>query len=168
MQFRYSRHLLLLGFISFSLGGCLSPEQKAKKAEKEKEADKAWKHQDDAKDTSTKAFIGRLRKAVALKDVRTLSSMMTEDFGYNWTPGSDGYGCFKYWDDNDLWPVLKHVVDAEFMPNGDYLTSPPEFFADLNYAGFRAGIKRDKGSMKFAYFVPAQNVPMAQPPAQGN
>ena len=94
---------LLVALALVSLMSCQTPEQKAKKAEKEKEADKAWKHQDDAQDTSFKAFIGRLRKAATNKDVRTMSSMMTEDFGYNWTPGSDGYGCFKYWDDNGLW-----------------------------------------------------------------
>lgn len=159
---------LLVALALALLVSCRTPEQKVKDAEKEKKADKAWKHQDDAEDPSAKAFIGRLRKAVAAKDIRTMSKMMTDDFGYNWEAGSDGYGCFKYWDDNNLWPVLQRVVNSDFAPNGNYLTAPPQFHADPNYAGFRAGIKHEKGAYKFAYFVPAEGVPMAQPPAQGN
>ena len=158
----------ILGLIFVGLVGCQTPAEKAAKAEKEKKEDEAWKHQDDGEDTSFKAFAGRLRKAVANRDVRIMSSMMTEDFGYSWAAGGDGYGCFKYWDDNDLWPELQRVVNSQFLPNGDYWTAPPEFAADPNYAGFRAGIKRQKGSFKFAYFVPAQETPMAQPPPEGN
>ena len=152
--------VLVLGM----LAGCKTP---AEKAEAEKKADEAWKHQDDAQDAAFVSFIGRLRKAVANRDVPMLSSMMTDDFGYNWEPGSDGYGCFKYWDENRLWPELQRVVESQFLPNGDFLVAPPEFIADPNYAGFRAGVRREKGSFRFAYFVPSQETPMAQPPPQG-
>lgn len=148
------------------LVGCQTP---AEKAEKEKKAEEVAKEQDQVKDPAFVGFVGRLRKAVAARDVRVLSSMMTDDFGYNWEPGSDGYGCFKYWEENNLWPEVENIVNSQFLPNGrDYLVAPPEFSSDPNYRGFRAGIRREKGSFKFAYFVPSQETPMAEPPMQGN
>ncbi|MEO7933049.1 MAG: hypothetical protein ABIT76_07815 [Chthoniobacterales bacterium] len=157
--------LFLAAALLMGLASCKTPAQKA---EQEKKADELSRQRDQVQDDSFKAFVGRLRKAVANKDIRVMSTMMTADFGYSWAPGSDGYGCFKYWDDNQLWPELQRVVNSQFLPNGNFLVAPPEFAADPNYTGFRAGIKREKGSYKFAYFVPAQETPMAAPPAQGN
>ena len=158
-------HLIVAAVFISLLVGCKTP---AEKAEQKKKADELVKDEQKVKDTSFVAFVGRLRKAVAAKDVRTLSSMMTDDFGYSWEPGSDGYGCFKYWDDNHLWPELGRVVNSQFLPNGNYFVAPPEFASDPSYSGFRAGVIQKKGSYKFAYFVPAQETPMAQAPHQGN
>ena len=161
---KHSRFLLVASLLA-CLVSCKTPAEREKA---EKKAEEQAREVDAVKDPSFKAFVGRLRKAVANKDVRTMSTMMTEDFGYSWEEGSDGYGCFKYWDDNNLWPELQRVVNTQFLPNGDYFTAPPEFVSDPNYAGFRAGIKSGKGTYKFAYFVPSQETPMAQPPMPGN
>ncbi len=157
--------LLLAAALLVGLASCKTPAQKA---EQEKKADELSKQREQIQDDSFKSFVGRLRKAVANKDIRVMSTLMTPDFGYSWEPGSDGYGCFKYWDDNHLWPELQRVVNSQFLPNGNYLVAPPEFADDPNYTGFRAGISRVKGSYKFAYFVPAQETPMAPAPHQGN
>ncbi len=163
------RFLLLFTFgAALFLGGCKTPKATADKPEVEKKKESEWVHPNDGGDTEFRSFVGKLRKAAAEKDVRSLSRLMTEDFGYSWEPGSDGYGCFKYWDDNNVWPELQRVVGSQFLPNGGYLTAPPEFHDDPAYAGFRAGVRKDQGVYKFAYFVPAQNVKMAAPPKPGN
>ena len=100
------------------------------------------------------AFVGRLRKAIRARDINTVASMMTFDFGYRLEPEGSGDGVFKYWDENNLWMELDGIVSERFVPKGNYMVAPPQF-ADpsAEYTGYRAGIRRVNGSWKFAYFV---------------
>jgi hypothetical protein len=136
-----------------ALGGCktTSDKEKAKKDALKKKA-KAELREDN--DIDFQAFIGRLRKAVAAKDIKTLGEMMTPDFGYKLSPEAMGSGVFKYWDDNNLWPELDGILSEKFVKKGNYMVAPPQFADEsLNYDGYRAGIRRINGSWKFVYFV---------------
>src|SRR5438874_5234545 len=144
---------LLLVF-AVALGGCktLSPAEKAKRAALKKQA-KANLREEDT-DTDFQAFVGRLRKAVAAKDMNALATMMTPEFGYNLKPEMSGEGVFKYWDEQNLWPELEGILSEKFVKKGDYMVAPPQFADEsLNYDGYRAGIRRVNGSWKFVYFV---------------
>lgn len=100
------------------------------------------------------AFLGRLRKAVHEHDMATIASMMTADFGYRLDPPGEGQGVFAYWDENNLWPELELIMKERFVPKEDYMVSPAEFLTNPdNYNGYRAGIRMENGSWKFAYFV---------------
>lgn len=163
---------LLVGLLIVPLlfSSCETPEKKAekKKAKQEKE-DAIYKIRDDNKDVSFRSFVGQLRKAVANRDVKVLSTLMTADFAYSWAPGGQGYGCFQYWDENNLWPELQAVVADDFVSSGNFLVAPKEF-AEMGeeYGGFRAGVRREKGSFKLAYFVPPEDAEMPPPPSAGN
>jgi len=140
---------------AFVVGGCQTPE---KKKEKLKQAELKKKAKADLREESSdvdfQAFLGRLRKAVAKRDVETLKSMMTDDFGYKLEPPMSGPGVFQYWEQENLWPELDGIVSERFVKKGAFMVSPPQF-ADpsLNYDGYRIGIARVRGSWKFAYFV---------------
>jgi hypothetical protein len=140
---------------AFVVGGCQTPE---KKKEKLKEAELKKKAKADLREESSdvdfQAFLGRLRKAVAKRDVETLKSMMTDDFGYKLEPPMSGPGVFQYWEQENLWPELDGILSERFVKKGAFMVSPPQF-ADpsLNYDGYRIGIARVRGSWKFAYFV---------------
>ena len=140
---------------AFVVGGCQTPE---KKKEKLKQAELKKKAKADLREESSdvdfQAFLGRLRKAVAKRDVETLKSMMTDDFGYRLEPPMSGPGVFQYWEQENLWPELDGIVSERFVKKGAFMVSPPQF-ADpsLNYDGYRIGIARVRGSWKFAYFV---------------
>jgi len=140
---------------AFVVGGCQTPEkkkEKLKQAELKKKA-KADLRQESS-DVDFQAFLGRLRKAVAKRDVETLKSMMTDDFGYKLEPPMSGPGVFQYWEQENLWPELDGILSERFVKKGAFMVSPPQF-ADpsLNYDGYRIGIARVRGSWKFAYFV---------------
>lgn len=148
---------LLLAFALVMAGpaGCKSQSkaEKARKAALKKNAKAELR--DEAADVDLQAFIGRLRKAVAARDVNTLASMMTPNFGYKLNPPLEGDGVFKFWDQENLWPELEGILSENFVKgDGDYMVAPPQF-ADksLNYDGYRAGLRRVNGSWKFAYFV---------------
>lgn len=141
--------------LAFVFAGCQTPQQKK---EKLKQAELKKKAKADLREESTdvdfQAFVGRLRKAVAKRDVETIKSMMTEDFGYKLEPPMSGPGVFQYWEQENLWPELEGVLSERFVKKGAFMVSPPQF-ADpsLNYDGYRIGITRVRGSWKFAYFV---------------
>src|SRR5213082_3591098 len=59
---------------------------------------------EENKDVDFQAFVNRLRKAVAARDMNTIAGMMSADFGYSLNPEKSGPGVFQYWDDNNLWP----------------------------------------------------------------
>src|ERR1041384_5542255 len=143
---------LLLGSLIFT--GCQTPEQKKEKERKAALKKKAKADLREGQDVDFQAFVGRLRKAVTKRDIETLKSMMTEDFGYKLDPALSGAGVFKYWDQENLWPELDGILAERFVKKGAFMVSPPQF-ADpsLNYDGYRAGITRVRGSWKFAYFV---------------
>jgi hypothetical protein len=141
--------------LAFVFAGCQTPQQKK---EKLKQAELKKKAKVDLREESTdvdfQAFLGRLRKAIAKRDVETLKSMMTEDFGYKLEPPMSGPGVFQYWEQENLWPELDGILSERFVKKGAFMVSPPQF-ADpsLNYDGYRIGITRVRGSWKFAYFV---------------
>jgi hypothetical protein len=135
-----------------AVSGCSSTPKKQPHKPQKKTA-KITPDQENT-DVDFDAFILRLRKAVAARDLNTIASMMTTDFGYSLNPELSGDGVFKYWDDNNIWPELEGILAEKFVKKQDYMVSPPQF-ADpsLNYDGYRAGIRRINGSWKFAYFV---------------
>ena len=145
-------YLLLASAIS--LTGCKSTS-KAEKARREALKKKAKAElRDTAVDVDFDAFVGRLRKAVAARDMQTLASMMTPNFGYQYQPPLEGDGVFKYWDDNNLWPELEGILTEKFVEHKGFMVAPPQFADEsLGYDGYRAGIRRVSGSWKFVYFV---------------
>jgi hypothetical protein len=143
--------LLLLLALVFS--GC---QTTAKKQKEKKALDMKAKAnlREESSDTDFQAFVGRLRKAVAARDMNTIASMMTPEFGYSLKPEMSGDGVFKYWDEQNLWPELEGILSEKFVKKGPYMVAPPQFADEsLNYDGYRAGIRRVNGSWKFAYFV---------------
>lgn len=148
---------ILLCFV-LAATGCETNQTRAKR-KKEAAAAAVKKRanadlRDESGDVDFQAFVGRLRKAVQTRDMNTIASMMTENFGYRLNPEGAGPGVFKYWDENNLWPELEGILSEKFIRKEEYMVAPPQF-ADpsLNYDGYRAGIKRVKGSWKFIYFV---------------
>ncbi len=145
---------VILLVLAIGLSGCqtFALKQKEKKAAL-REKTKAQPREENT-DVDFQAFIGRLRKAVAAHDVKTLSTMMTDDFGYRLNPEASGNGVFQYWDGEGLWPELQGILSEEFVQKGAYMVAPPQFADEsLNYDGYRAGVRRVNGSWKFAYFV---------------
>jgi hypothetical protein len=143
--------LLLFALV---LGGCKTASQREKaKQEALKKKAKA-ELREESGDVDFQAFIGRLRKAAAAHDTKSLTEMMTPDFGYRLNPEASGSGVFKYWDESNLWPELDGILSEKFVKKGAYMVAPPQFADEsLNYDGYRAGIRRVNGSWKFAYFV---------------
>ena len=141
--------------LAFVFAGCQTPQQKKEKLKQAELKKKAKANlREESTDVDFQAFVGRLRKAVAKRDVETIKSMMTEDFGYKLEPPMSGPGVFQYWEQENLWPELDGVLSERFVKKGAFMVSPPQF-ADpsLNYDGYRIGITRVRGSWKFAYFV---------------
>src|SRR5437763_3131382 len=138
--------ILLVVFLAFAfiVGGCQTPE---KKKEKLKQAELKKKAKADLREESSdvdlQAFVGRLRKAVAKRDLETLKSMMTDDFGYKLEPPMAGPGVFQYWEQENLWPELEGILSERFVKKGPFWVSPPQFAdASLNYDGYLIGISR--------------------------
>jgi hypothetical protein len=144
----------LLAF-AFAFTGCQTPQQKKEKLKQAALKKKAKANlREEGTDVDFQAFLGRLRKAIAKRDVETLKSMMTDDFGYKLDPPMGGPGVFQYWEQENLWPELDGILSERFVKKGVFMVAPPQF-ADpsLNYDGYRIGITRVRGSWKFAYFV---------------
>ncbi|MEI8233365.1 MAG: hypothetical protein WCH57_01620 [Verrucomicrobiota bacterium] len=147
----YFRPLLIwttatvLAIAAGGLAGCASLKKKApKKPDME----------DVSGDTSFQAFQGRLRKAVAKRDVQMLASMMTSNFGYSWEADGEGAGVFDYWNRNNLWPEVELVLREQFVPSGNFMVAPAEVTYDPDYRGYRAGLQQVHGAWRFAFFVP--------------
>ena len=146
----------IIGFtfllLALALTGCAKTGQNTKKAAMFKKPPVSLREENA--DLDFQAFVGRLRKAVKAHDVHTLTSMMTEDFGYRLEPVGSGPGVFQYWDENGLWVELDGILSERFVQKEGYMVSPPQF-ADpaADYTGYRAGIRRENGSWKFVYFV---------------
>ncbi len=139
---------------ALAFGGC--DLFKSKKQDKKAAVNKRAKAdlREENNDVDFQAFVSRLKKAVAARDVNTIASMMTADFGYAINPDRSGEGVFKYWEENNLWPELEGILTEKFAKKGDFWVAPPQW-ADptLTYDGYRVGIKRVNGSWKFVYFV---------------
>src|SRR5215208_6763550 len=147
--------LLLLFALATSGCGTFRKKQKKEAAQTKKEETKAAAQ---SADQDFAAFVGRLRKVVAARDLHALAEMMTADFAYvmGGTPETDkkGEGVFQYWEEHGLWPELEGIVNEQFVRKDDFMVAPPQF-ADprVDYEGYRAGIRRVSGSWKFVYFV---------------
>ena len=154
MKGRFVSYVVIVA--ALALTGC--PTTSPKKDEKKPGKTAAKLPVEENSDVDFQAFVGRLRQAVRARDVHTIASMMTSDFGYvlGATPGEDrtGAGVFQYWDENNLWPELEGILGEKFVSNEGYMVAPPQF-ADpsVDYTGYRAGIRRVNGSWKFVYFV---------------
>ena len=70
--------LLLSAFV---FTGCQTPEQKQEKIKQAALKKKTKADLRESGDVDFQAFVGRLKKAVANRDIATLKSMMTDDFG---------------------------------------------------------------------------------------
>lgn len=136
--------------LAFSLCSCAGAMKK--REAKEKKTEQRAKA-DASNDVSFQAFVGRLRKAVAARDMQSIASMMTTNFGYRLDPPGEGEGVFQHWDQNGLWSELELVLREKFAPKDGFMVAPPQFAKDENYHGYRAGIANVNGSWKFAYFV---------------
>ncbi len=113
---------------------------------------------DQSGDVAFQSFLGRLRRAVAARDLPAVAEMMTPEFGYLLEPTANdpgsGKGVFAYWDQNNVWPELELVLRERFVPYGSYMVAPPEFaLQEGNYRGYRAGMQLVSGGWKFAYFA---------------
>lgn len=151
MKFRPLLFWILAVCLALSLGGLSGCASARKKSKQPKATDMANQNGDMA----FEAFKDRLNKAVARRDMQTLASMMTENFGYSWEPGGEGAGVFEYWERNNLWPELRLILKEKFVPSGNYMVSPPEVTYDPDYKGYRAGLTQVRGAWRFAFFVPA-------------
>src|SRR5215469_18541955 len=123
----------LLAF-AFVFSACQTPEQKKEKEKKEELKKKKETDLRESEDVDFQAFVGRLRKAVANRDVETLKSMMTENFGYKFEPplqgiepNANGPGAFQYWEQENLWPELEGILSEKFVKYKGYMVAPPQF-----------------------------------------
>ena len=137
--------VLVILAVAFLAAGCHTPQKKKQ--------DQAPHIPDQNGDVTFQAFLGRLRAAAGARDMQTIASMMTPDFGYHINPDMQGDGVFQYWDQNNVWPELRAVLQQKFVPAGNFMVAPPAFVNDPQYHGYRAGIAMVNGSWKFAYFV---------------
>ena len=146
----------ILAFLAAAcLAGCAGLEQKDKsKPAGKKKKTAAQNMPDQSSDVAFQSFVGRLRTAVQMRDLATLASMMTPNFGYGINPDREGEGVFQFWDENDTWKELELVLLEKFVPHEQFMVAPPEFAKDPDtFIGYRAGIRQVNGSWKFAYFV---------------
>ena len=149
--------LLLVCVVAFT--GCKSLDKEKRNKDTRTAAEKKQELEATANpDVDMQAFLGRLRKAVAARDMNTLASMMTSDFAYVMGDGPDsdrkGEGVFQFWDENGLWPELEGILSEKFVAKGEFYVAPPQFANPaVEYQGYRAGLRRVGGSWKFAYFV---------------
>src|SRR5438477_12640368 len=111
--------LLCLAFVFGGFGTPQKKKEKLKQAELKKEAKANLR--EESTDVDFQAFVGRLRKAVAKRDVETINSMMTADFGYKLEPPMPGPGVCHYWEPEHLWPGLDGVLSERFVKKGAFL-----------------------------------------------
>ena len=155
MMFRRLVVVLALGSLLGALAGCETFFNKKPKIAKSAVPN----IEDQNPDTSFQSFLSRLRKAASKHDKDMLSTLMTADFGYSWSPGGEGPGVFQYWDANHLWPELELVLREKFVPSENFMVAPAQATFDPDFKGYRAGLRQVNGAWRFAYFV-------SNPPAQ--
>jgi hypothetical protein len=151
--------ILLTGALALGLTGC--PSNQEKKDTMAAKIHEKTSIPDQSNDTNFIAFMTRLRMAVTRRDLPTIASMMTTDFGYRLDPPGEGDGVFAYWDKNNVWPELNAVLRETFVADGVFMTAPGAFVKSKissgpnakPYTGYRAGITLVEGGWRFAYFV---------------
>ena len=143
----------LLAFFSSFRGA----KRRSRRKEKLKQAalkKKAKANLRENSDVDFQAFVGRLRKAVATRDMETLKSMMTDDFGYKLEPPMSGSGRFPVLGaGKSLAGAGRHLVREireERRRSWSRRRSSPTLtelrrLSRRDYSG--------RGSWKFAYFV---------------
>ena len=143
---------IVIALLLTSLAACEAPYKK-----KDDEDKKPMK--DQSGDQAFQSFLGRLRRAVAKKDLATLSTLMVpaRDFGYRWDSPPAGETPFAFWDQNNLWPELAMTLREKFAAHELYMVAPAAVATQPGHQGYRAGLRIVGGSWKFAYFVPAEN-----------
>lgn len=141
------------------LAGCPKKDDKKDKARGKDET------KDQSEDQTFQSFTGRLRTAVAKRDIATLSALMAPDFGYRWDAAPHGETPFSYWDRNNLWGELNNLLKTKWVPYESFMVVPPQMAGNEDYHGYRAGVRMVNGSWRFSYFVPAQPVEAPLPPA---
>lgn len=146
--------MLALAAFVLPSAGCFEAFKKKPYAESTT-AEAKKKREDGNEDVSFQAFAGRLRAAVANRDLGLIASMMTPDFGYRWDEPPPGDNVFAYWDATGTWRELELVLKEKFVPFDGYMVAPPQVAHEPGYSGYRAGIAKVGGSWRFAYFVPA-------------
>jgi hypothetical protein len=146
-------HLYIALTLLIPLAGCKTTKPDAKK----RETAAVRNMPNPSADVSYQAFVNRLRKAVAARDIPLVASMMTSNFGYLLEPEDgftgEGAGVFEYWEKKGLWDELDLVLRERFVPKGYYMVAPPQFADEAGFKGYRAGITMVNGSWRFAYFV---------------
>src|SRR5437870_6332410 len=121
--------------LAFVFAGCETPQKKKEKLKQAELKKKAKANlREESTDVDLQAFVGRLRKAVAKRDVETIKSMMTPTFGYKYEPKMEGIepsasgpGVFQYWDQENLWPELEGILSERFVKYQGYMVAPPQF-----------------------------------------
>jgi hypothetical protein len=132
-----------------SLSTCETPYKKKDEEDKRPMRDQTG-------DQSFESFLGRFRTAVNKHDTATLSTLMTQDFGYRWDEGPPGENAFIYWDQHNLWGKLADLLREKFAPHDLYMVAPAQAVSDPTYTGYRVGARPVRGSWKLAYFVPSE------------
>src|SRR5215210_2450936 len=123
---RIACFLLLLALFTTGCGSSRKKREKEKPAAQTKQ--EKGKPPEESSDQDFAAFVGRLRKAVQARDMKTLAEMMTTVFAYE--------------DEHGLWPELQGIVDEKFVKKDDYMVAPPQFAnSALEYEGYRAGVR---------------------------
>lgn len=155
------RPAILLGLaVLLLLASCRStPEEEGAEASRDWEPEVAVGPEpaapaNETVDLDLDGFLKVLRRAAVERDIPLLASLMTPNFGYQLDPPLEGDGVFHYWDNNNLWGELVLILSDDFVSNGNFMVSPPEF-ADpsIPYDGYRAGVVKINGEWRFAYFV---------------
>ncbi len=146
-------HILASVLAVALFAGCPATDKKSAKAMGKKQ-EGMLPGRSLASDVSFQSFVGLLRTAAAKRDMETLASMMTPDFGYRWDAAPEGETPFQYWDENQLWPELNALLSAQWTESEGYMVVPPQFASDENFDGYRAGISMVNGAWRFVYFVP--------------
>lgn len=143
---------IVVALLLATLAACEAPYKK-----KDDEDKKPMK--DQTGDQAFQSFLGRLRRAVAKKDLATLTTLMVpaRDFGYRWDTPPAGETPFAFWDKNNLWPELATTLRERFAAHELYMVAPAAVASQPGFQGYRAGLRIVGGSWKFAYFVPAEN-----------
>jgi hypothetical protein len=131
------------------LSGCPMSDKKPAKG-KTKPAEPTT---DNSGDVNFQSVVGRLREAVRRRDTAMLASMMAQDFGYRWDNPPEGETPFAYWDRLNLWGELAAVLRERWVPHDGFMVVPPQFAANPEYNGYRAGLKQVDGNWRLAYFV---------------
>src|SRR5438445_4063371 len=106
--------------LALPLTSCNSTAKKEQTRKQAKKTAKVGPAQENT-DVDFDAFLLRLRKAVTARDMNTIASMMTPDFGYSLNPEKAGEGVFKFWDENNIWPELACILAEKFMKKTYYM-----------------------------------------------